>query len=807
MAKQVKFGGSVHAFPDDATDDEIRSALEAEGGGAPPPPAAAPAAPPPSLLDRAGQFVGGVARRAKGAVSGMWDQATSPIRHEVQSVQDALDTNKPAWERVKAGATAAAEPFLTPFRQAQDVFIHGPEQQAQRSLRAANAGRPVMAAVQGALTPFPVIGPQIGDLLERAPGDPYGVAGEAAFDAGSAFLGPKLARAAGNRLATAATPPPPGPIPGASATAMETSSSFPAALANRVSASPAAQAPVSAFLKGRDAAVVGEGGRLLDAIEPAPRPVTMPQVRQAGEATADTLQQQAEQEFLQNSRRAQRGGESAAQGEIQRAGGVTGEAAGNELFNAVNERLGRARARESDQWNTLIGETESRGIRPTLARTSETAGPMLEGQKQAHEIGASGVSPSTEQILTRAGKPVAQPVLPAATQELIAGMPPEAQQFVMQQLGPDAATGSVSFKALKEARSKVGRLKSEALTRASMGSPDTHVLQQLYDAMGADMRASLAEHPELAEGFDVANNLTKARFKVFDKEGSPVQKMLQHETPLQPSQVPGKVASGTVEGARNMKRALGANASGQRALRSSLMEELLGKRKAGVEGAKTVNYVEVLDELDTNPVYKEVLGSEFRPTRARIEAQANAQKAGVPSVVKQTTQKVGSKILDITAESGKPPSVKARATPRAAVEQIMDKASGGKMGASSSTFNGPGFARAYRAGRGKLADAGVPPAQLADLDKFSDEVAKYTLKSKRHGFDTSGLPTGVPWYLVGKRALVKIMLHPEGPGLLARSMKAGKWAKDAGEISARLAQIAGAEGGVRLKFDEKGNLR
>jgi hypothetical protein len=145
---------------------------------------------------------------------------------------------------------------------------------------------------------------------------------------------------------------------------------------------------------------------------------------------------------------------------------------------------------------------------------------------------------------------------------------------------------------------------------------------------------------------------------------------------------------------------------------------------------------------------------------------------------------------------------------RGVISNILNKASGGKFGAPEALTDGPMFEKTYNKYRPVLSKL-VSPGLIDSWDAFSKEVGKYELT--RGGGGTKGgiigriatlaeassavgaggaLVKGHPGVaislaapLMGGKVLVNIMLQPEGPGLLARYFKTGKWTPALGRIA------------------------
>jgi len=107
MAREVEYGGKVHEFPDDATDDEIRSALEG----------AQPAAPPQVNLTQAPiDVLRGVAKGAGSTLAHTLDivprMAGTPRVLDRPEVQSMITPTNP-WENIGYGAEQMGE-FMVP---------------------------------------------------------------------------------------------------------------------------------------------------------------------------------------------------------------------------------------------------------------------------------------------------------------------------------------------------------------------------------------------------------------------------------------------------------------------------------------------------------------------------------------------------------------------------------------------------------------------------------------------------------------------------------------------------------------------
>jgi hypothetical protein len=139
------------------------------------------------------------------------------------------------------------------------------------------------------------------------------------------------------------------------------------------------------------------------------------------------------------------------------------------------------------------------------------------------------------------------------------------------------------------------------------------------------------------------------------------------------------------------------------------------------------------------------------------------------------------------------------------IRKVLDKASGGKFGESTTILDGPAFAKQYLKDRPIIKEL-VDPDLLSRWDAFAKEVKSYKMTHGEAGEGTwarlaslaeygaaatatgaaitgnVGAATGITVPLAASRVLVNILLQPEGPHLYARFLRTGKWAPELGKI-------------------------
>ena len=145
MAREVEYGGKVHEFPDDATDDEIRSALQ--GTQQQQPVAAVQQQPQPGMMETAGQF-------ATDALQGLKAGALSGIYHGGDLVRRGTEAVVgPEWAARLGMENKLDKPevraLITPPESTAGQLGYGAEKMAEFFVPAGAVGK-VAKAVEGA---------------------------------------------------------------------------------------------------------------------------------------------------------------------------------------------------------------------------------------------------------------------------------------------------------------------------------------------------------------------------------------------------------------------------------------------------------------------------------------------------------------------------------------------------------------------------------------------------------------------------------------------------------------------------------
>lgn len=722
----------------------------------------------------------------------------------------------------------------------------------------AEAGRGNMLGAGGhaLASALPMVGPMAADLGEAVGRDPWEGAGRVAGAALQIPMGEMAARG-GARMADAGRPLPAGPFPGLEATGIEGSKGMFGGLARGSATSPMGQRPVARFLEGRNAAVRSAADDLLDQAGPAPaQDVPFPTVKMNAEAEAAQLLEQAnaqdaaykaqrdaaheaevarltegaEREKTGVRARSEAESRNAAADELMRLGGQTGERAGQDIAGAVLEHKGAVRGVEGRVWEGLKTGTKERGVRAPLTQTTENGMRAFRVSKEAQDALLADLDAPTQAVISRIVRGAeGDTAMRALNSPEYSGLSPEAREAAIAQL-TDASQGAPDWNAVHEARSRVGDLLDAAKRRTMLPDRDVYVLRQVYDGLTADLKGALADFPDLAERFEVGAGVTRAKHDLFGTEGTVTADIARAKPKIKASQIPA-AATRTPESMRNLARAVGEHPTGKPALRSGAMGEVFEKaRSTETVGAEArINFKRALNELDTNPAYREALGNEYDAVRGRVEARAAQpeptvpeptipDKPGTPTVRMRTEREEGPAQVRIEVEAGKGPQVSVEPTKRRALEDVFSKASGGRYGAPDAKFDGPAFATAYQKARESLRAQGFTPGQIAGLDQFAAAVGKHTLKqstSKLASLADKGIIIGVATSaggllasghpgaaaaaatvgaasLLGERALVRVFLHPDGPNILARAMRADRYGREAGKLAKYLSKIAAA---------------
>jgi hypothetical protein len=773
----------------------------------------------------------------------------------------------------------------------------------EERIKSKNASN-IEARLRGAAT-VPIIGPMIANLAEATIKDPAAGTGRIAANIVPMLLG-KGIKAGGKNLGVRGAPMPKGPIPGAYEMSLEAPPpGFFKGVARAKSRGPAGAKLVEEALQKRDvsvknalegsmanisetsalpeqigATIKSRAGQMLAAEEArAPRIADIATERAnlqanrmqtnferrqtAREAATTELRGSIEAEGLQKAR------DIAAQ-----PGGVLGtpEASGKALREALEERIQTNIPRklepvageppsvadiESALWEPI--NLQMKDITPDISNIRTIANDLKGKYLGSEEELASSISPGTRKIIEKATQVEGAPTIP----EEYAGLPPEAQQIILEQMqAMPTEVAPPTWAELHLDRQGIDKL--IAKSKSGLIPADIAALKKLREAITDSMRSSIQDQGLLRE-FEQANAMTKYKHEAFG-EGV-TGDILKRQGATPPSEIIDKLVKGTPEEARRFVNAVGSNALIGPELKTAVRRNLLERHKGeGVKGEGAIDYRAALHDLQKTPTYKELL----RPNDYNSmvsELKANADMYDMPKVPELAVPKAVSKIelpgakatTEISAGAKEPsvgkPKVEISRTQRetdalalrkslaggspeqminkilgeykstdmrdvanmlnktekkqlqrASMKKLLDESIG-----EGDMVNGPKLEKSYKKHRDALKAAGLGKKNLKELDSLANELKKYSMSIEHTrgaqwgglaetGVLTSGVTGAITSTAMGSpgigmiragasaaslltpKALLKVFLQPNGPHLLARYFKTGKWSEDLGKI-------------------------
>jgi len=643
------------------------------------------------------------------------------------------------------------------------------------------------------------------DLGAEAATDPWSAGGKALADVAGMTVTPALARGAGAGLARRGAPLPAPKIPGAPTLAVESRQGFLPRVASSTIGAPTTSTIWADAVAKRAPAVMTEAERLMGIAGPEV-PAVAPDVARSAAVQAGV------------------GAERTAAGEARRLqtgfGPYSRLGAGRAAKVAVKSGANEAKAVQAAVWNPTDAEATARGVQVGLGKVHEVTQPLAQVSEEAYNQLATSLGPETAKMLVRTNRSAPLQIT-GSTPGVPAGISPEQLAEIQMQAAATGPAPMMSWQAARQARTKVGELLDAARRSrgGGMGNIDTATLGRVYGALTDEMKGALAEHPDLLAGFNAGNRASKTARRMYQSKGTMTNELMKPETAMQPSQVAGKVARGTPESARNLMTAMPEQSAGQSAVQAGVVDELFSSTKtrgAGVE--PRVNFRAAVAKMDKSPAYKEVLGDKYDAFKRDLVNLAENQEKGVTGEIGKTKFTV------------KGAGVKLEPTKRAALEKLVNDAvvTEPKIG---KVLNGPKLHAAFeKTGREALRKAGWTDQELAQIGSFTEELNRQWVSTKSsslggkilgvadlgavvHGIkgmaelatgNAAGagkLRTAASW-LIPKRALAWIYSQPEGPHLLARAMKTGKWGAQAGKAAGRASQ-AGVGANLMLGGDSE----
>lgn len=709
-----------------------------------------------------------------------------------------------AWELMKGAATAYARPTEVPgmLERARKGFV-----ESARDLGTEVGKTPESAGVSG----------------------PVGAAGalapEMLADLTTGWLMPWGARVGGKALAARDNPPLPARrFPGDYKLAVEAREGFWPGLAENVSGSPSTKTIMADALRPRIAAVNAEADNLLGLAGPEVAPVADDVAR----AAAARVALGAEKRDAYRARELTR-----------RVGPFSWGGAGKMVENAVRGSAKNAKTRKRAIWNPTDEGATARGVQVGLERVQGVTQPVAEVSGEAFKKLAAPLGDETARLVARTARPNrATPAIGVG--DVSASMSPETIAFLNQLseapltageiagLPPGARPGAtMSWAAARQARTEIGDLLNRARRArgGELGNINTKVLGQVYGALSDEMKAALAEHPDLLARFEAGDAAQRSFRRKYGSKGTMTNELMKPETAMQPSQVAGRVAKGTPESAKNLMGVLKGVDPGREAMQSGVVDYLLQKTKSAGAGVEPrFNFRAAIAKMDQLPAYKQVLGAKYDAFKRDLEYLAKSQEKGV-------TGQIGKQKFTVS------PTGKATFEPtkRAALETLL-KGATVKEPKVGRVIYGNRLLRAFDLrGEQALRNAGWTEPEIARIKEFSEAINEHSQTTSKAGaiggkvlgvadlgavaammmgvgrMLTGHVPSGAALFgsaltwPASKRALAAIYFQPEGPHLLARAMQTGKWGTQAGKVVGAASQ-AGTVGNVtRIKFDENGD--
>jgi hypothetical protein len=791
--------------------------------------------------DHPNRFVNGVDTKYEDSgLSGMSDQDLANLSKQLNlpsSITDPMNESAPARfvkemgtrgaEQIRGGADLAgnvASIFLGNPRQQQDSaynllsgVVSPMGDQLSKASTAAQQGNYGEAAARGVAGVVPVVGPWVADLVDRIRQDPLKGSADAVTDALTLLLG-QGGESAGTKLGAVDTALPPEVIPGARRMAAENPTGPMRRLSQVVAKSPLSANDVQGEVLRRNIPVTKN---LLQELTNAGPEMDVGQVIK--DRSGQSLLNDQEHRFNVSEDAAKAFG-----GQLQdkeSVGKMTRQALSDRFFPSP---VGEApRLQPEAGVPPSVGDLESALHEPIRAAGDELA-PVLDNTKAAaaklkkessgsRDLIASNLKPATLKMIDLSAD-VPTETGPASLGGEANVMSAENQEVLRSLLGDAPESEAPTLNALRDARRQVQSLIKADKTPG--GSPNTHALGLLDDAMKADIEETM-RRAGILEDYKKANKMSVFKHDTFDQGITGDILKRKGDNPLDPSQIVDRVASVTPEEARNFRRGIGNNAQVQAEVKTAITRELFGRSASlGEKGKVAINYEKAAAELASNHSYKELLGENGynslmdeiqsnMPTQAKQDAlRQRAQYA------KEDPEKIVAKILRPNNETEiqnitrtLKPDQKA-GLHRASLEKLVGDAT-----EDNGIVNGPKFAQAYQEHRSALSAMGVPQQTLARWDAIAKELKGYqfTKPSIAEGSGwmgasqigriaggamatTGALIAGHPELAgaaavgtgvitLGPKMLLRYFMNPDGPNLLARALKTGKWAEPVGKAA------------------------
>jgi hypothetical protein len=394
------------------------------------------------------------------------------------------------------------------------------------------------------------------------------------------------------------------------------------------------------------------------------------------------------------------------------------EAIGQQAFGAVKNGFNDMVVAENAAWNPLKAATESNGITVPLTETMKRAEPLYLEAKEAHDALISNLSPSTQRILMKATTPTK-----AGAGMLPATSMGESTDALLAKLPPSARE-----QVLAQYQTAGPQVTETPASWVAVHQARTEIGSLLHDAQKASKLGS---------------NNTRVLNQIYGGLSEDLNTALKDHPNLQAQFAQ---ASATTAAKHAMYDA-----------RSTITQKMM-------EPEPAVMPSQIIDK---------VLSGTPESARSFMKA-TNNYGAAQDSVA------------------------------RGVIERLLDNSSGGRFG--EGILDGPQFKKLYIENRNNIKEL-VKPDILAKWDGFANEVGKYELTRGSAGAPAGimgriaslaefGAGAGAAKYaltgqpgmalslaapLLGGRFLVNAMLQPEGPGLVARFFRTGKWAPVVGK--------------------------
>lgn len=424
----------------------------------------------------------------------------------------------------------------------------------------------------------------------------------------------------------------------------------------------------------------------------------------------------------------------------------------------------------SASWQAFENNVLAEGIIPDMNIVKEAAVNLYKIPEEARKVATADLSPSTMKLLEKLSTSKEGDLLESLFGKQGATTAERTRLEAALKEAGVVEEGATSWQAVRQAKTAIGGQWASASTKEALGSHNTAVLSEVLNKLDAALTRNLPKELQ-----DQYGSLKTAERQLHLKYGTPIPSKAMQYRPeqglyqgIRPTDLVDEVLKSSIEDVTQLYKTLPAESA--RELQQAVLNRIF-ESKPSLEAA-----------------YKELVGSN----------KSYYQKILPPDLFKETIS-----------------TTKHRLQSNLYLDCLRESDVGG-------VYNGSKLAQALVKNKGKFNELGIEPAKAAEIGRIVEKFQKHTLPSilkmdPGHGskihsyFQMTAILSGIVGTLSGgylgqsfltmagagmlsiplvERAIVKILLHPEGTSLLRRLLNSVTPSESMARAAQKLSVIA-----------------